>query len=455
MRKFFKEIWPDFSMTADGGGQENYQEFLIRVVLIFMWGVILVFTPVVFVVMFSGDVLQPFPTGDVVIILLLNIFGSVSVYYTSKGYWRLFGHLAPLVLLLLGDYGIWFHGIRTSFILIFALVMVLAGMFHNFQRQMLIFIFILANWVGILWYRGYSLDGSLSSLIVASALLLGISLLQSLSSMLLWRFIEHNQALSNDLRQENYLRKEREHEIEEMNRSLDEQVRLRTAQLADKHKELSDLSYSLAHDLRAPLRAVIGFNQIVINENQTDLGEDSLDLLQRSIEAGQRMDQLIESILSLSRIGQSQMVYEHFHIGEVVESTFQEIKCAKAVENAELVIHDCPVVYADKDLTLMMVRNLVSNAIKFSIGKEPFTIEFGCRSEEGEKTVYYLRDNGIGFSMAYAEKVFEPFHRLVEDESVEGIGIGLSIVKRVVERHRGNIWAESEPGEGAVFYFSL
>lgn len=443
------------SMEPEQTERENYQEFIIRAVLVFMWGVVLVFTPIVLIVMFAGEPFVPFPTGDVLIIVLLNVFSGLAVYFAGKGYWKTFAHLVPLLLLFLGDYGIWFHGIRTSFLLFFGLIAVLAGMFHTYKHQVFLNIFMILNIVGIMLYRGDTWDDSITSLVVTIALLVSISLLQKFSSSLVWQFITYNQTLASELHEENLLRKEREKQIEQMNEALGDEVRQRTSQLEDKHKEMADLSYTLAHDLRAPLRAMIGFNQIIEHDSRGKLGAEALDLLNRSIKAGWRMDRIIDSILSLAQIGQNQLKYQEFNLAEMVYAVFMDLQRSNSLEKVEFVIQECPDVNADKELALILVKNLVMNAIKFSGDQEHPQIEFGCHSKEGERAIFYLKDNGVGFSMDYAEKIFEPFHRLDKEISPEGLGIGLSIAKRVVERHGGVIWAESVPGEETLFYFSL
>ena len=432
-----------------------YQEFILNTVFLIMWVVVAIFTPIVlFVMVFMGEG-EPFPVVDFVILMALNVFCPAAVFLSRKGHWRFFGHIVPLVLLFLGNYGVWNSGILTSFILFYAVIVVLTGMFHNIGNQIFIVGVLAISIAGVIEYRGYSWDESLPGFILVVALLLGIGYLQSLSSALLWRIVDHNQGLSKNLREENLLRQAREIEIEEINLSLDAQVRLRTAQLAAKHNELADLYYSMAHDLRAPLRAVIGFNQILREESSSQLNEDSIDLISRSIEAGRRMDSLIESILTLSKIGEAELVFEVFNIEDMVIQAFVDIKNDELIENAELIICDCPQIKADRGLVWILIKNLVSNALKFSKCKDQLRVEFGCESQDAGKVVYFIRDNGIGFPMEYAEKVFEPFHQFTEDRDCGGVGIGLSIARRVIERHGGAIWAESNPDDGTIMYFSF
>jgi len=226
------------------------------------------------------------------------------------------------------------------------------------------------------------------------------------------------------------------------------------ADLEIANKELESFSYSASHDLRAPLRTLDGFSEILIQEYGDKLDETGKDYLNRIRKASQNMSQLIDDMAKLSRITQVGMNYQEVDLSEMARSILKEFKEYQPERKADFIIAPHMKAKADDQLTLILMRNLLENAWKFT-SRCPLTkIEFGISSQRG-KEVYFIKDNGIGFDMKYADKLFKPFQRIHSEKDYTGTGIGLAIVQRVVQRHGGRIWAESEVSKGATFFFTL
>lgn len=248
-------------------------------------------------------------------------------------------------------------------------------------------------------------------------------------------------------------RKNAEQEIHRLNTELEERVKTRTAQLESAVKELEAFTYSVSHDLRAPLRAINGYSSILKEEFNLSLDKEAIGFLDKIIVNTRQMSELIDDLLRLSRISKQELIRVPVEMKVMVQSVFEELSPAIPSGRIRLIIHDLPLVEADIPLLRIALYNLMSNAIKFSSGQEIQTIEFGFSPEKGG--MYYIRDNGVGFSMTYSAKLFEVFQRLHRADEFEGWGIGLAIVKRIIQKHEGKIFAESEPGKGACFYFRL
>jgi light-regulated signal transduction histidine kinase (bacteriophytochrome) len=220
------------------------------------------------------------------------------------------------------------------------------------------------------------------------------------------------------------------------------------------NKELESFSYSVSHDLRAPLRTLDGFSGMLLEDYGDKLDETGKDYLNRIRKAGQTMSQLIEDMLKLSRITRAEILKEEVNLSDLARTICDELKATQPDRQLECIVAPQIAVYADKHLLEILMRNLLDNSWKYS-SKCPITrIEVGSASQN-EKKVYFIRDNGIGFDMKYADRLFVPFQRLHSNQEYAGTGIGLATVQRVIQRHSGKIWAESEVGKGSTFYFTL
>lgn len=245
-----------------------------------------------------------------------------------------------------------------------------------------------------------------------------------------------------------------EQEIKRVNEELEHRVAERTAQLEAANKELESFSYSVSHDLRAPLRSIDGFSTALMVDYMDELDPQAKDYLQRVRSASQRMGHLIDDLLNLSRVMRSEMSRVDVNLSELAEEVFAELQEAEPERAVETVIQPDILVKGDPRLLKIMLVNLLGNAWKFTGKTEQARIELGLYQENSE-TVFFIRDNGAGFDMEYADKLFGPFQRLHSPGEFPGTGIGLATVARIIKRHNGSIWAESAVGEGASFYFLL
>jgi PAS domain S-box-containing protein len=249
-------------------------------------------------------------------------------------------------------------------------------------------------------------------------------------------------------------RKTAELRLLELNAELEARVAQRTTDLERANKELEAFSYSVAHDLRAPLRAISGFSAIVLEENENRLEAASVRYLRRIKAGGEYMGELVDDLLDLARISRQEMRRGDVNLGAVahkVMAALAEAHPQRAVET-EVKAHmraDC-----DPGLIEIVMSNLIGNAWKFTAKTANARIEVGVK-RRGSQSVYFVRDNGAGFDMQYVKNLFAPFQRLHRRDDFEGTGIGLSLVKRIIDKHGGRVWAEGERGKGASFYFTL
>jgi light-regulated signal transduction histidine kinase (bacteriophytochrome) len=237
-------------------------------------------------------------------------------------------------------------------------------------------------------------------------------------------------------------------------RGLEDRVVERTAQLEAANQELEAFAYSVSHDLRAPLRAIDGFSRIVLRDYEALLPSQGQRQLQRIRDNVQQMGGLIDDLLTFSRLSRQPIKKEPIAPAPLVRRVLKELRDDQDGRQVEVTIGELPVCQVDPALFHQVVVNLLSNALKFTRPREIARIEVGCRQLNGE-AVYFVKDNGVGFDMRYADKLFGVFQRLHLAEDYEGTGVGLAIVQRVIHRHGGRVWAEAEVDKGAAFFFTL
>jgi signal transduction histidine kinase len=236
--------------------------------------------------------------------------------------------------------------------------------------------------------------------------------------------------------------------------TLNEELKHHVLQLEAANRELEAFSYSVSHDLRAPLRSVAGFSQVLFEDYADKLNEDGRDSLERILTATHRMGRLIDDLLNLSRVSRSEMRREEVSLSELAGKIADMLTKTQPERQAEFKIAEGLVAQGDEHLLTVVLENLLGNAWKFT-GKNPrAVIEFGVTQHEG-KQAYFVKDNGVGFDMSYAGKMFSPFQRLHSVNEFPGTGIGLATVKRIINRHGGDVWIEGETDNGTTVYFTL
>ena len=247
---------------------------------------------------------------------------------------------------------------------------------------------------------------------------------------------------------------ESRNEVRRVNAELERRVAERTRQLEAANRELEAFAYAVSHDLRAPLRSMSGFSQILQESAPPGLDEKSRHYLQRIHDASMRMSGLIEDLLNLSRIGRSELTARPISLSQIAAEAAAAIRERHPTREVELEIAPGMEVSADPRLLRIALENLLSNAWKYSSRTPQARVAVGMQAgDQGQ--VYFVRDNGVGFDMKYADKLFVPFQRLHPESEFPGSGIGLVTVQRIVARHGGRIWADAKPDEGATFYFTM
>jgi light-regulated signal transduction histidine kinase (bacteriophytochrome) len=236
--------------------------------------------------------------------------------------------------------------------------------------------------------------------------------------------------------------------------SLNQGLEARNLELADANKELEAFTYSVAHDLRAPLRHIQGFSKMLTEDFGPQMPSDANDCVHDIVESAQHMSQLVDDLLALARIGRQELRMEVAGLNWLVQEALRELKNDVEGRDIHWQIGDLPFTDCDPGLMKQVFFNLLSNAVKYTRPRKPAVIEVG-QTIVDNRPVIFVRDNGVGFSMKYADKLFGVFQRLHRKEDFEGTGVGLATVQRIIHKHGGHIWAEAELDKGATFYVSL
>jgi light-regulated signal transduction histidine kinase (bacteriophytochrome) len=243
-------------------------------------------------------------------------------------------------------------------------------------------------------------------------------------------------------------------QIRILNQDLEHRVADRTSELAAAYQELEAFTYSVSHDLRAPLRHVTGFAQMLAEETGGLLSPTARDYLERIQQRAVQMGAMVDDLLKLARLGRQPLHSRLTPLTEIVGAVIAELESEVAGRLVEWQVRELPVVACDPGLLGVVFTNLLSNAVKYTRPRAPAVIEVGETTRDGERA-FFVKDNGVGFEMKYADRLFGVFQRLHRKEEFEGTGVGLATVQRIIHKHGGRIWAEATPDRGASFYFTL
>jgi light-regulated signal transduction histidine kinase (bacteriophytochrome) len=246
-------------------------------------------------------------------------------------------------------------------------------------------------------------------------------------------------------------RREIEQSLQQLNAALKEHAGMLTAA----NKELESFSYSVSHDLRAPLRHIVGFSDLLEKETTSKLDQGAQRYLKIIRDSARQMGALIDDLLSFSRMSRAEMMKTVVNLSHIAEEIISRQKSETTERKIDWKLDPLPVVHGDPSMIRQVFENLIANAVKYTRPRPQTVIEIGCQDLSSDEAVIFIRDNGVGFDMAYIDKLFGVFQRLHNSDEFEGTGIGLANVRRIIQRHGGQTWAEGSVNAGATFYFSL
>ena len=383
--------------------------------------------------------------------LIAGVGGVLALLILQRGNLLPAGLLATVAFLVGDSWEFIRAGLYGSEIglLMFLVPVVISGLL---LRRLLVYATVGASLVTVVGVHAFELAASGGQTVASTGAVLLFTLILILLTLFFDRF---GIALRNALEEEASARAEISRlyqETKRLNETLEERVATRTAELESLNRELESFSYSVSHDLRTPLRSIDGFSRALIEDGGHELSEESRGYLKRIGGAAQRMGEIIDDLLEFSHLGKAPLQDEKIDLSGAARSVFENLATQEADRQVDFRAEEGLTARGSPRLIRAVLENLLGNALKFTRERDRASIEFGWSEEEA---AFFVRDDGIGFDMAYADKLFNPFQRLHSPDEFEGTGIGLANVERIVERHGGRVWATSRDGAGATFYFTL
>lgn len=341
-----------------------------------------------------------------------------------------------------------------TYALILTLVVIQAGLLLDLRNMMIFGVLSVTSMVGMTFIEVNGLlppsqfsTGPLDILLPSALLFLEVT-------SQVWLALNNIRSAMSLAEREIQERQKAEQEVRILNDQLERRVQERTNQLKEANKSLETFAYSVSHDLRAPLRAIDGFTNILLNEFQSDIPDKAKRYQQLVHQNAVKMNDLIDAILKFSRFGRKSMSIQTVSPNEVLKRVLSDLNHEHINRKVEISVEILPPCFADPDLLYNVYVNLLGNALKYTRTREIAQIEVGSQ-RMGDEMVYFVRDNGVGFSMEYADRLFGVFQRLHTEDEFEGSGIGLATVRQIITRHNGRIWVNSAEDEGATFYFTM